>query len=134
MTLLLHIVIALVLVAMYWAWRQPEFQNLITRVCSGIAKYLDDNVFSKEYRDEMIRMCIKDAFNMVEHIQESKDENEVEAWYWEVDKFDKGYRDKVPDKLLEDHCSRLYNACHARRIQLRVPKVKVFDSPTISLS
>ena len=134
MTLLLNIVIALCLIAIFWVFRQPEGKQLFTRACASIAKYLDENVFSKEYRDEMIRMCIKDAFNMVEHIQESKDENEVEAWYWEVDKFDKEYRDKVPDKLLENHCSRLYNACHARRIQLRVPKVKVFDSPTINLS
>lgn len=134
MELLLHIAIMFCLIAIYWAWRQPEVQQLITRVCADIARYLDDNVFSNEYRDDMIRLCIKDAFSMVEKIKVSADDNEVEAWYWEVDKFDKGYRGKVPDKLLGDHCSRLYNACHTRREELRAPVVKVFDSPEIILS
>jgi hypothetical protein len=134
MTLLLHITIGLVLICLYWAWRQPEVQNLITRVCTVIAKWLDENVFSKEYRDEMIRHCIKDSFNMVEQIQASADDNEVETWYWEIDKFDKVFRNNVPDALLEAHCNRLYAACNAKRAEFRAPVVKVFDSPTISLS
>ena len=134
MTLLLHIIIAISLICLYWAWCQPEVQKLITRVCSVIAKWLDENVFSKEYRDEMIRRCIKDSFNMVEQIQASADDNEVETWYWEIDRFEKVYRDNVPDALLTFHFNRLYTACNAKREEFRAPVVKVFDSPTINLS
>jgi len=133
MTLLLNIIIAISLICLYWAWRQPEVQNLITRICSVIAKWLDENVFSKEYRDEMIRHCIKDSFNMVEQIQASADDNEVETWYWEIDRFEKVYRDNVPDALLASHYNRLYAACNAKREEFRAPVVKVFDSPTINL-
>lgn len=113
--ILIYAIFILMLIVFGWAVRQPELWQGLQLFCLR----MEQGLISPGYDDNAdILAAVRHFWNIVGEVKACRDNDWIDAYFYEIEFFEAKYRDVIPDVVIENYVFRLRNIIAQRREEL----------------